>query len=153
VRWEFGARGDLPPVTVTWYDGANRPPQPKDLEEGRKIPGQGSLYYGEKGTLLAPHMGGPRLIPESKMEDFKRPEQFLPRGVNHYQEWIRACKGGPKPLADFDFSGPLTETILLGNVAALAGKKLSWDGPKLRVTNAPEVNKYLKRKYRQGWTL
>ena len=153
VEWKFGPRGDLPPVTVTWYDGANRPPRPKELDEGRKLPGQGGLYYGDKGTLLATHMGGPRLIPESRMKDFKRPEPFLPRGINHYQEFIRACKGGPKPLANFDYSGPLTETILLGNIAALAGKKLSWDGPKLRITNAPEANKYLKRKYRQGWKL
>jgi predicted dehydrogenase len=151
VRWEFPARGDLPPATVTWYDGANSPPRPKELE-GRWA-GQGGLYYGEKGTILAPHMGGPRLIPESKMEDFKHPEQFLPRDVNRYQEWVRACKGGPKPLANFDYSGPLTETILLGNVAARAGKKMYWDGPKLKVTNAPEANEYLKRKYRQGWTL
>jgi len=153
VRWEFGARGDLPPVTVTWYDGANNPGRPNELEEGRNLPGQGGLYYGEKGTLLAPHMGGPRLIPESRMEGFKRPEPFLPRDVGHYQEWVRACKGGPRPLANFDYSGPLTETILLGNVAARAGKKLHWDGPKLKATNAPEANEYLKRRYRQGWTL
>ena len=153
VRWEFGARGDLPPVTVTWYDGANNPGRPKELEEGRNLPGQGGLYYGDKGILLAPHMGNPRLIPESKMDGFKLPEPFLPRGINHYQEWVRACKGGPKPLANFDYSGPLTETILLGNVAARAGKKLHWDGPKLKATNAPEANEYLKRRYRQGWTL
>ena len=153
VRWEFPARGKLPAVTVTWYDGVNRPFLPKGLEPGRKLPGQGGLYYGEKGTILAPHMGGPRLIPDSKMKGFKAPEPFLPRGVNHYQEWIRACKGGPKPLANFDYSGPLTETILLGNVAARAGRKLFWDGPNLKVTNAPEANEYLKREYREGWRL
>jgi len=153
VRWEFPARGKLPAVTVTWYDGVNRPFLPKGLEPGRKLPGQGGLYYGEKGTILAPHMGGPRLIPESKMKGFKPPEPFLPRGVNHYQEWIRACKGGPKPLANFDYSGPLTETILLGNIAARAGRKLFWDGPNFKVTNAPEANEYLKREYREGWRL
>jgi len=98
-------------------------------------------------------MGNPRLIPESKMDGFNLPEPFLPRSINHYQEWLRACKGGPKPSANFDYSGPLTETILLGNMAARAGKKLLWDGPKLKATNAPEAKKYLKRKYRQGWTL
>lgn len=153
VRWEFGERGGLPPVTLTWYDGANNPPRPKELDEGRNLPGQGGLYYGDKGTLLAPHMGTPRLIPDSKMKGFKFPEPSLPRGINHYQEWIRACKGGPKPSANFDYSGPLTETILLGNIAARAGKKLLWDGPKLKATNVPESEKYLKRKYRQGWTL
>jgi len=153
VRWEFPARGDLPPVTVTWYDGANRPPRPKELEPERKLPSQGGLYYGEKGTILLPHGGGPRLIPESRMKGFKAPEPFLPRDVDHYQEWIRACKGGPKPLANFDYSGPLTETILLGNVAARAGQKLLWDGPNLKVTNVSQANRYLRREYRKGWSL
>ncbi len=153
VKWEFPARGELPPVTLTWYDGANSPPRPKELEEGRKLPGQGGLYYGEKGVIMAPHMGGPRLIPESRMNDFKAPEPFLRRGVNHYQEWIGACKGGAKPLANFDYSGPLTEVILLGNVAVRAGRKLEWDGPNLKVTNMPEADKHLRRVYRRGWSL
>ncbi len=153
VKWQFPARGQLPPMTLTWYDGANKPPRPKELDEGRNLPGQGGLYYGDKGVILAPHGGGPRLLPESKMKGFKPPEPFLPRGVNHWQEWISACKGGPKPLADFDYAGPLTETILLGNVAALAGRKIKWNGPKLKVADMPEANKYLKRDYRQGWTL
>jgi len=153
VRCEFPARGDLPAVTLTWYDGANQPPRPQELEKERNLPDQGGLYYGEKGTILAPHMSNPRLIPESKMKDFKLPEAFLPRGVDHYQDWIRACKGGPKPLANFDYSGPLTETILLGNVAARAGQKLNWDGPNFKVTNLPDADKYLRRQYRQGWTL
>jgi predicted dehydrogenase len=153
VRWEFPERGEQPPATVTWYDGVNRPFLPRELEPGRKLPGQGGLYYGEKGTIMAPHMGGPRLIPESKMTGFKAPEPFLGRGIDHYQEWIRACKGGPKPLANFDYSGPLSETILLGNVAARAGQKLFWDGPNFKVTNMPEAEKYLKREYREGWRL
>jgi hypothetical protein len=153
VRWEFPARGNLPPVVVSWYDGASNPPRPPELEQDRKLPDQGGLYYGEKGTILAPHMDGPRLIPESKMKGFKPPERLFPRDVDHYQEWVRACKGGPKPLANFDYSGPLTETILLGNVAARAGQKLSWDGPNLKITNVPEANKYLQREYRKGWTL
>ena len=153
VRWEFPARGNLPSVVVTWYDGENMPPRPEELEQDRKLPDQGGLYYGEKGTILAPHMDGPRLIPESKMKGFKPPRQLFPRDVDHYQEWVRACKGGAKPLANFDYSGPLTETILLGNVAARAGEKLSWDGPNCKVTNVPEANKYLQRQYRKGWTL
>jgi predicted dehydrogenase len=152
VRWEFPERSSLPPATVTWYDGANRPFLPKELEPTRKLPGQGGLYYGEKGTLMATHMGGARLIPESKMRGFKV-EKFLPRGIDHYQEWIRACKGGPKPSASFDYSGPLSETILLGNVAARAGKRLFWDGPNFKVTNMPDTEKHLKREYREGWSL
>jgi predicted dehydrogenase len=153
VTWEFPARGDLPPVTVTWCDGKNDPPRPPDLEEGRKLPDQGGLYYGEKGTILLPHGGNPRLIPESAMKGFKPPEHSLPRDVDHYQEWIRACKGGPKGLSNFDYAGPLAEAILLGNIAALAKEKLQWDGPNLKVTNLPEANDWLRRQYRKGWTL
>ncbi|MHC4118018.1 MAG: Gfo/Idh/MocA family protein [Planctomycetota bacterium] len=153
VRWEFPARGDLPPVTVTWYDGHRRPFLPRESEPQRKLPGQGGLYYGEKGTLLAPHMGNPRLIPEAKMKGFKMPEPFLGRGENHYQQWINACKGGPTPTANFDYSGPLSETILFGNVAARAGKKLFFDAENLKITNAPEAEKHLRREYRKGWTL
>jgi predicted dehydrogenase len=152
VRWEFPERGDLPPVTVTWYDGVNRPFLPKELEPQRKLPGQGGVYYGEKGTLMAAHMGGARLIPESRMKGIKV-DPFLPRGFDHYQDWIRACKGGPKPSANFDYSGPLSETILLGNVAARAGRRIFWDGPNLKITNMPEAEKYLKREYREGWSL
>jgi predicted dehydrogenase len=153
VHWEFPARGDLPPVTVTWNDGDRRPARPAELEAGRKLPSQGGLYYGEKGTILAPHGGTPMLIPYSKMREAKMPAPFLGRGVNHYQDWIKACKGGPKPLANFDYAGPLSETILLGNVAALAGEKILWDGPNLKATNVPEANKHLKREYRAGWQL
>ena len=153
VHWEFPARGDLPAVTVTWNDGNRRPDRPAELEAGRKLPSQGGLYYGEKGTILAPHGSTPMLIPYSKMRGVKMPEPFLGRGVNHYQDWIKACKGGPKPLANFDYAGPLSETILLGNVAALAGEKVLWDGPNLRATNVPEANEHLKRNYRAGWQL
>jgi hypothetical protein len=87
------------------------------------------------------------------MKDFQKPEPFLPRGVDHYQDWIRACKGGPKPLSNFDYSGPLAEAILLGNVAALAGQKIDWDGPNLKVTNFEQANSFLRREPRKGWEL
>ena len=157
ITWEFPARGSRPPVTVTWYDGENRPPRPKELEEGRKLPDQGGVYYGDEGTILYPHMGGPRLIPDSRMRGFKKPEPFLPRvkggAGGHYREWVEACKGGRQPLSNFDYAGPLTEAILLGNIAALAGQRIEWDGPAMKVANLPEVNKHLRRNYRQGWTL
>ena len=157
ITWEFPARGSLPPVTVRWFDGDNRPPRPAELEEGRKLPDQGGLYYGDKGTLLLPHGSRPELIPYAKMREFKPPEPFLPREKEgdrgHYLEWIRACKGGPKPLSNFDYAGPLTEAILLGNIAAKAGRKIMWDSAALKVTNMSEMNQHLSRKYRQGWTL
>jgi predicted dehydrogenase len=153
VRWAFAARGERPAVTVTWCDGENRPPRPKELDEGRNLPDEGGIYYGDDGVILYPHMAGPRLIPESRMKDFKKPPQTLPRGVDHYQDWIRACKGGPKALSNFDYSGPLTETILLGNVAAFAGRKIEWAGPAMKVANVSEADRWLSRKYREGWSL
>ncbi len=153
VRYKFPARGELPPVTITWYDGGLLPWRPVELEEQRKLPRSGGLYVGEKGKVLAAHGAAPRLIPESRMKDFERPKPFLPRGVDHYQEWVLACKGGPEPLSNFDYAGPLTEMVLLGNVAIRTGKKLNWDGPNMRVTNVPEADEYIHCQYRQGWAL
>ncbi len=153
VKWEFPAKGERPAVTVTWCDGENRPSRPPELEAERQLPKEGGVYYGETGTILAQHMVAPRLIPEARMKDFKRPERTLPRGVDHYQDWIRACKGGPKPLSNFDYAGPMTEAILLGNIAAKVGQKLEWDAANMKITNIPEANKFLKRSYREGWTL
>ena len=153
VTWEFPARGDQPAVTMKWYDGENRPPRPKELDERRELPDQGGLYYGDKGVILLPHGGAPRLIPETRMRGFKPPDPFLPREVNHYEDWIRACKGGPKPLSNFEYAGPLTETILLGNIAAKADGKLQWDGPQMKMMNNDRANEFLRREYRSGWTL
>jgi len=153
VCYEFAARGDMPPVTLTWYDGVYRPFAPKELEPGRKLPEQGGIYVGDKGTIMAGHMAAPRLIPESKMKEFKKPEPLLPRGLDHYQDWIRGCKGGPMPLSDFSYAGPLTEMVLLGNVAMRAGQRIYWDSDNLKVTNVPEANEYLHRTYRSGWSL
>lgn len=153
VTWEFPARGDQPAVTMKWYDGENRPPRPKELDERRELPDQGGLYYGDKGVILLPHGGAPRLIPETRMRGFKPPDPFLPREVNHYEDWIRACKGGPKPLSNFEYAGPLTETILLGNIAAKADGRLQWDGPQMKMTNNDRANEFLRREYRSGWTL
>ncbi|MBP7050408.1 MAG: Gfo/Idh/MocA family oxidoreductase [Phycisphaerae bacterium] len=153
ITWEFKASGDRPALTVSWYDGENAPPRPPQLESNRKMPDQGGVYYGDKGTILYPHCGSPRLIPETAMKGFKVPEPTFDRTANHYQDWIRGCKGGPKPLSNFDYAGPLTEAILLGNVAAFAGQKLEWDGANMKVTNLPEANKFLRRTYREGWSL
>jgi len=163
VQWNFAARGSLPPVTVKWYDGANLPnvPIPEGMDEGFTLPTQGGMYYGDKGTLLFPHMTsktpkeiGPILLPaSSRMQDFKAPPQLFERKLNHYKDWVRACKGGKKALTPFDYSGPLTETVLLGNVAAFAGQKLDWDAKNMKITNMPQANNMLRRNYRKGWTL
>ena len=160
VQWDFAARGDQPAVTMKWYDGVNHPPIPKGMPKGFKLPNQGGLYYGDKGILLLPHMTGsspknvgPVLLPLSKMKGFEAPKQLYERGIDHYQEWVRACKGEGKALTPFDYSGPLTETVLLGNVAARVGEKLQWNAKKMSITNLPEANAFLSRQYRKGWSL
>ena len=147
ARYEFPARGDLPPVTLSWYDGGLKPSRPRELEPGRHM--ADVIYVGETGTLM-----GHRLIPESKMKAYGRPPGKLPKSPGHDREWIDACRGGPPAGADFvRHGGLLTEICLLGNVALQAGRKLHWDGPKGKVTNHEKANRYLHRPYRRAWTL
>jgi hypothetical protein len=100
--------------------------------------------------------GDPRLLPESKMQGYTMPAPTIPRcESDHFQEWITACKGGRAPFSNFDHAGPLTELVLLGNLAirAGAGEKLLWDGPSLKCTNRPDLNQFVSRQYRPGWEL
>ena len=157
LRYEFPARGNMPPVTLMWYDGGNMPLRPEELEEGRRLGDNdgGSLLVGDKGKILAPGWcaASPRLIPESKMKAYKLPVKTIPRSIGHHEEWLAACKGGKPAQANFDFSGPLTEAVLLGNIAIRTGEKIYWDGPNMRCTNVPKANEYVYCSYRQGWTL
>jgi predicted dehydrogenase len=149
VRYEFPALGDRPAVTLTWYDGGLMPPRPEELEADRPFGGgDGMLYVGEKGKML-----NHRIIPESRMKENGPAPKTLARSPGHYQEWINACKGGDPAGSNFDFAGPLTEAVLLGNIAIRTGKKLLWDGPNMTVTNVPEANAYVNPPYREGWTL
>lgn len=147
VRFEFPARGPLPPVTLTWYDGGLRPPRPPELEPDQGL--QDLLYVGDQGKLM-----GERLLPESRMDNYRRPPKTLPRSPGHLEEWIAACRGGPPAGANFpDHAGLLTEVCLLGNVAVRAQKKLEWDGAALRIANDEQANRWLHREYRPGWSL
>jgi len=151
VRYEFPARGDLPPVTMTWRNGPdNRPAifQEKSLPDWRSA----ILFVGEKGMIQADYSKHV-LLPESQFADFQRPEPTIPKSIGHHQEWIRACKTGEPTTCRFDYSGPLTETVLLGNVSYRVGSKLEWDAENLKATNCPEADKLLRRVYREGWTL
>lgn len=159
VRFEFPARGDMPPVTLTWYDGGMMPRRPNDLEPGRRRGNEdgGVMYVGDKGMLMHGCYGEtPRLIPESRMNEYERPPKTIPRSGGVHEEWLEACKGGKPANSNFDYSGPLTETILLGTIAIRMkdkNVKLYWDGPNLHFTNLPEANEYIHRQYRQGWSL
>jgi hypothetical protein len=156
VRYAFPARGEFPPLKLTWYEG-QEPPRPDCLEKGRRLPSEGGvLFKGDKGMLLCGVYGNsPRLIPESAMKAFKRPGKSLPRvRGGHEQDWLRAIKTGKKAGADFSYSGPLTELALLGNLAKrFPGTKLEWDGPRMTVTNHRESNEWVKRPRRKGWEL
>jgi predicted dehydrogenase len=148
--YEFDARGDLPPVKLTWYQGEDKPKIWRDGD----IPkwADGCLFIGAKGMLLVDY-GKFKLLPEKDFADFKGPEPTLPRVKSHWMEWVDACKSGNKAMADFEYSGWLTETNHLGNVAYRVGTKIEWDAKNLRVTNAPEAEKFVRREYRKGWEL
>jgi len=150
VRWTFDARGQQPPVALTWYSGERaRPPL---VREG-KIPGEwggGNIFVGEKGMLVADY-GKHILLPEEKFAGFKPPEMFISDSIGHHNEWIEACKTGGPTTCNFDYAGALTECVLLGNVAFRSRAKLEWDPLNLRVTNVPEANALLRREYRKGW--
>ncbi len=148
AKWTFAARGNLPPVELTWYDGNKRPP----LQKQHNMPDhpEGVLFVGSEGMLIADY-GRFKLYPEDKFAGVTRPR--LPEGPQHAQEWITACKTGSPTGCNFDYAGPLTETVLLGTVAYRAGRKLQWGAEDMEVTNCPEANQYIRREYRYGWTL
>ncbi|MBN1422399.1 MAG: Gfo/Idh/MocA family oxidoreductase [Planctomycetes bacterium] len=154
VRYEFPARGDMPPVKVTWYDGGLRPPRPAELEPGRDLDGNGIILIGDKGTILCGGWSnGPRLLPESRMKETPPPPRMLPRVSGWMRDWIDAAKGGNPSSSNFDVAGPMVEAILLGNVAVRTGKKLEWDGANLKAKNAPEADRFIRPEYRAGWTI
>ncbi len=159
VHYTFPSRGKMPPVKLSWYDGGLTPPRPEIIEQKRRLGdgGGGVLYVGDKGTLMHNTYGkSPRIIPETKMKEYKRPEKTIPRSPGIHKEWAEACKAGKKSTTDFSYAGPLTEMMLLGNVATLMKEKntiLEWDAEKMKVTNLDEANELLHFKYRDGWEL
>jgi hypothetical protein len=159
VRYRFPARGTKPPVTLQWFDGGLKPPRPENLEPGRRIgdEGGGVIYYGTRGTLLHGTYGEtPRLIPETSMMEYKRPAKTIPRSPGIHQEWVEAIKSGKKSTTDFSYSGPLTEMMLLGNIAIRMAKDnivLEWDSAAMKVKNSPAADEHLQTMYRQGWSL
>jgi predicted dehydrogenase len=148
--YEFPARGMLPAVRLTWYQGVNKPTR---WTEG-KIPkwANGVLFVGDKGMLLADY-GKHVLLPEKEFAGFKRPEPFIPKSLGHYAEWIDACKTGKTTTCNFDYAGWLTEANHLGNVAFRVGKKLVWDAEALKAKGCAAADAYLRREYRKGWKL
>lgn len=170
IRFQFPAREGLPPLTLWWYDGGRKPEagivenvldlitsqKSKDGKpKARELPGSGCLLVGSKGQLYSPDDYGSQffLLPQKSFEGYVAPADNFIRSPGHYKEWVDAIRGGKPAYSNFDIAAYLTEIILLGCVAVRAGKRLEWDGPGMRVTNAPDAAAFLKREYRPGWSL
>jgi len=152
--YEFPARGKMPPVSITWYDGGLLPRKPEELGEEELNKGGGALIVGSKGKLLHDTYGAkPRLLPKSLHESYGKPRQKLSRipGEDHEMNWVDAAKGNAEASCPFEYAARLTEVMLLGVVALRAGKKILYDGPNMKVTNVPQANDFLRREYREGW--
>ena len=152
IHWEFEptewTAGDT--VVVTWYDGGKKPRRElADLEDGEKLPSNGSLYIGEKGQILCRHGGEPVLLPA---KDFAESTVEKVPGDDHYQQWTKACLGEGTTTSHFDYAGPLTETVLLGTIAVqYPGDKLGWNSDALRIENHDGANHFVTKPYREGW--
>ncbi|MCS7303619.1 MAG: Gfo/Idh/MocA family oxidoreductase [Thermoguttaceae bacterium] len=161
VRYQFPARGKLPPVRLTWYDGGKQPPWEEldrrladmtGIQEQIPRQGAGVLFVGKTGMVLADYSTR-HLLPKKKFAEVKLPEPTIPASIGHHREWVEACKKGGKTTCHFGYSGPLTEAALLGTVSYRVGSPLEWDGPAMKATNCPEAERFLRREYRKGWTL
>lgn len=159
VTYHFPNRGEMPPVKLVWYDGGLRPSRPPGIPEGVVMGTNGMMMIGTDGVLLD-DMGGWKMYPEARATEYGAPPKKLPRSPGHHAEFIRAVKGGEPCGSNFDWAGPLTETVLLGNIALrpelredLTTKKLLWDSDKLRFTNHEPANAFVRRQFREGWEI
>ncbi len=156
IRWDIPARADMPPCKLFWYDGGYYPSREiGEWAKDQEPPTNGTILVGDKGKMS--FYGNPRLMPESRMKDYKKPAPVIPRcESDHFREWVTAAKGGRPAFSNFvDHAGPLTEFVLLGNLAVRAGvgKKVQWNGPAMKCTNMADLNCLVRHEYRKGWTL
>jgi predicted dehydrogenase len=149
IKFEFPATDKRPGVNVTWYDGKKKPDEA--LFDGEKVSESGALLIGEKGKLYSP---GDYAEKFSLLGGLEKPEIEFERSPGHFVEFARAIKEGIPAKSNFpDYSGPLTEIVLLGNLAVWSGKKIEWDAKNLKATNAPELDAMIHPTYREGYTL
>ncbi len=149
VRCHFDARGDQPPVVLTWTHG----PEKRTVFAENEIPTWAwGVFVGTEGMLLV-NYNKHELWPKEKFEGIQPPEPSIPPSVGHHREWLNACRTGSPTTCNFDYSGAVTEAMLLGNIAFRTGQKLQWDGAAMKFTNCPQANDLLRREYRKGWSL
>lgn len=158
ITYQFPRQGRRPAVKLVWYDGGRKPTA--SLAKQTSLPDNGYIFVGTKDSLYVPsYWGAGSFTSGAKMEDYKSVPEKLPRfpGADkdndeaQHLEWIQACKGEGKAMSHFDYAGPMTESVLLGNVALRAGRRIEWNARKLTVTNAPEANAFIRTEYRKGW--
>lgn len=153
VKYTFpGTKYTTETLILHWYNGKERPAEEvKALLEGRKLHDQGSIYIGTGGVMYSPYIAMPVLLPQSQFKDRQLPRQ---EGANHYLQFVEACRGNGQTSAPFAYSGPLTETVLLGCLATrFPLKTLQWDAAQLTVTNEDAANQFVRRRYRKGWAV
>lgn len=146
VNYQFPERDGRPPVRLSWYDGDQCPRE----VAGERVPGSGVMFVGSEGKLFATYTNY-RLFPRDKFADFEPPAKTIPDSIGHHAEWIRACKDGSPTTCNFDYSGALTESVLLGNVAYRTGQALNWNAAELKATDCPEADAFIHKDYRPGW--
>ncbi|MBM4156068.1 MAG: Gfo/Idh/MocA family oxidoreductase [Lentisphaerae bacterium] len=161
VRYTYPARGNQPAVTLTWHHGGRRPELLASIlpavektvdEEQKPRWASGVLFTGAKGMLLADYTRH-LLLPQDRFAGFTPPAPSIPDSIGHHEEWIAACKTGSPTTCNFDYSGALTEAVLLGNVAHRAGGRLEWSDRDLRAPNGPQSDAFVQHRYREGWRI
>ena len=156
IRFDFPARGSMPPLKLFWYDGLAERPQIEGVAKDELLgdpDNNGSLFIGDKGMVTTGCYGEKtRLVPAAKMKDYKLPPPLLTRSPGHYRDWIRAAKGGEPSCSNFGVAGPFVQWMLLGVIAMRYDGKLDWDAKNMRFTNNKEANRYLKPAFRKGWS-
>jgi predicted dehydrogenase len=154
TTYDFPARGEHPAVKLTWYDGGKKPAAFADWGLGRKEWDNGVVFVGDKG-ILAANYGRWKLYPEKDFAGYRPPSPSIPPSIGHHAEWVAACLKGNRKAAtcNFDYGGPLSESVLLGTAAYRTGKALEWDAKNLKATNAPDADQFIRRAYRKGWEI
>lgn len=154
VHYQYPARRGRPPVKMSWYNGHRSNPLPFDFARWSQKPWRNGavLFVGDKGKLLTNYHRH-ILLPEEKFAAYEPPPRTIPSSIGHHKEWVRACKGGPPASCRFTYGGPLTETVLLGNVAYRSGQKFHWNAQRLEAVHAPEAQHYIREPHREGWRI